>query len=257
MSAKSVMEDWLLAALWGAEQWGRGPWVMRNDTFEAWERRHGLHRRLADMQRRELVRREKRAGRMVCALTEQGMLAALGGKDVTARWNRRWDGQWRQLLFDLPQHQRRARIRLWRWLRQKGFGYLQQSVWVCPDPVDELSEALRDFRDDVESLIIMEARCGAGYSDDAIVRGAWDFEEINRRQEAYLSTATLSDAERKHFAASPAELGAWLRRERIAWQHALSLDPLLPRALWPKRYRGETAWQTRSELYREIAVCFR
>jgi phenylacetic acid degradation operon negative regulatory protein len=256
MSAKSVMEDWLLAALWGADQLGRGPWALLHEPFEAWERRHGLHQRLAQMEQRELVRREKRAGQLVFALTQQGLLAALGGKDAPTRWNRPWDGQWRQLLFDLPQHQQRARVRLWRWLRQKGFGYLQQSVWVCPDPVDELSEALRDFRDDVESLIVMEARCGAGYSNDAIVRGAWDFEEINRRQESYLSTATLSSAEKKRLAASPADLGAWLRSERIAWQHALSLDPLLPRLLWPKRYRGETAWQARVQLYREIATCF-
>jgi len=254
MSAKSVLEDWLLAVLWGADQLTMPSGRFLNEPFETWARRHGLHRRLAQMERRELVRREKRAGQLIYALTQPGRLAALGGKDAPPRWNRPWDGQWRQLLFDLPQHHQKVRMRLWRWLRENGFGYLQQSVWISPDPLDEISDALDDFRDDVESLIVMEARCCRGYTNEAVVCGAWDFEEINRRHEGYLATAMLSAAERKRLATSPAELGAWLRSERIAWRHAMAIDPLLPRALWPKSYRGEAAWQARAHLYRELAA---
>jgi phenylacetic acid degradation operon negative regulatory protein len=254
MSAKSVLEDWLLAMLWGAEQLMVASSKSFDEPFEGWARRHGLHGRLARMERRKLVRREKRAGKLIFTLTQQGRLAALGGQDALSRWSRPWDGQWRQLLFDLPQHQQKTRMRLWRWLRQNGFGYLQQSVWICPDPVAEISAALDDFRDDVESLIVMEARCCRGYKNEAVVCGAWDFEEINRRHEGYLATATLSASERKRLATSPAELGAWLRRERIAWQHAMAIDPLLPRVLWPKSYRGEAAWQARIRLCRDLAA---
>jgi DNA-binding transcriptional regulator PaaX len=51
----------------------------------------------------------------------------------------------------------------------------------------------------------------------------------------------------------PAALTAWLRRERLAWQHALAIDPLLPRDLWPTRYCGPEAWRMRQACYRKLS----
>ena len=48
-------------------------------------------------------------------------------------WNRTWDGKWRLILFDVPLGRDTQRNRLRRYLRNKGFGYLQNSVWITPD----------------------------------------------------------------------------------------------------------------------------
>jgi phenylacetic acid degradation operon negative regulatory protein len=208
------------------------------------------------MQQRHLLVRERRGEQWVCRLTDMGRLAALGGRDAPARWARRWDGRWRQLLFDLPVGNKSARLRLWRWLRDNGFGYLQQSVWIHPDPVAEVTEALRGFRDDVESLILMEATCCAGYSNEAVVNGAWDFAEINNRYAAHHAIVGLSVRAEERLAGSPESLGDWLRRERLAWRHALDMDPLLPRDLWPKGYAGERAWQTRLQTFQSLSKLF-
>jgi phenylacetic acid degradation operon negative regulatory protein len=213
----------------------------------------GLRRQLRRMEDRQLLAREQRGADMVYQLTNLGRLQALGGKDPMARWERPWDGRWRQVLFDLPVGRSQVRMRLWRWLRDNGFGYLQQSVWVHPDPVAELLEALREFQDDVESFILMEAQCCAGYSNEAVVNGAWDFEEINKRHDSYIRVATLSDRERQRLCATPATLGHWLRSERVAWRHALALDPLLPRPLLPKGYRGRDAWDVRRRCHQSLA----
>ncbi len=66
------------------------------------------------------------------------------------------------VLFDVPQSKASDRARLRRSLADRGFGYLQNSVWITPDPLTEEREALGAGRVDVESLIILEARPCAG-----------------------------------------------------------------------------------------------
>jgi len=254
MRARSVFEDLLLMVLWAGDKLSRPTLGSLTEPFEAWERRYGLHRQLDRMRERKLLVREQRGAEMVYQLTRLGRLEALGGKDAQERWDRQWDGRWRQVLFDLPVTHKIVRVRLWRWLRQNGFGYLQQSLWISPDPVGEVSRVLEGFRDDVESFILMEATCCTGYTNAAVVNGAWDFAEINKRYDAAIAAVSLSAGELGRLKESPDRLGNWLRTERLGWEHALMMDPLLPRELWPKGYRGEQAWQARRRCFSALAA---
>ena len=243
MEPKSPIEDLLLVLLWGAEQMMVPTWGSLFQTFEWWDYKRQLRHRVRSLENRQLLVREKRANRAVYQLTARGRLAALGGRDPEAWWRRTWDGQWRLILFDLPSSQKVVRVRLWRWLRANGFGYLQHSVWISPDPIREVTDSLRGFREDVEMFNLMEARCCAEYSDAAIVQGAWDFTEINRRYEAYLRVATTELRQLPEGDGRAQALGRWLRRERFLWLQALTIDPLLPRGLLPAGYLGLRAWQ--------------
>jgi hypothetical protein len=70
--------------------------------------------------------------------------------DPEERWARPWDGQWRLVLFDVPTGQNSQRERLRRYLREKGFGYVQNSVWITPDPLTEEREILGGGKINVE-----------------------------------------------------------------------------------------------------------
>jgi phenylacetic acid degradation operon negative regulatory protein len=250
----SVTEEVLLMLLWTAEQLSQPTFRNLTESYEGWKWRNRIPRQLQRMEERKLLAREKQGAEMVFRLTSLGRLRALGGRNPQEQWARPWDGLWRQVLFDLPIGRPAVRTRLWRWLRDNGFGYLQQSLWVHPHPVKELLGALEDFRDDVETFLLMEARCCAGYSDEAVVQGAWDFEEINRRHEAYQSAARLDAGSARQLLASADKFSGWLRSERIAWHYALSADPLLPRVLWPKGYRGEASWEARKRAFNLLAA---
>ena len=154
------------------------------------------------------------------------------------------------ILFDIPQSRQTARCQLLRWLRANDFGYLQHSVWVRPDPVEKISAALKDFRDDVESLTLMDAYCCRGYSDNAIVKGAWDFDKINARYRAHLSLLAAQRRKLRPMEGATREQIQALRQERNLWMEAITHDPLLPRALWPKGYLGEESWKRRCEALR-------
>jgi DNA-binding transcriptional regulator PaaX len=124
------------------------------------------------------------------------------------------------------------------WLRQNDFGFLQNSVWIRPDPITRIKDTLKDFRDNVKCLIPLEARAGDRASCLAIVRGAWDFGEINHRYQTYLdwvSKKTRRDLN-------------WFRQERLNWLHATSLDPFLPQKMLPPDYLGISAWRARQKI---------
>jgi phenylacetic acid degradation operon negative regulatory protein len=233
----------LEVVLWGAGQLCRPSLRTLDESFEGWQWRHGWRRQVHRLEDKELIRRERHAGQLVFQLTELGRLTACGGRDPEARWQRRWDGQWRMIIFDLPGRQQLVRQRLLRWLRQNGFGYLQNSVWIHPDPLTRITDALKEFRDDVESFTVMESHCCSGYSDAAIVRGAWDFDEINKRYETHLSQANGDLRKALPSRDGTAELRRRLRQERIAWANAAAIDPFLPQILLPKDYFGQRAWQ--------------
>jgi phenylacetic acid degradation operon negative regulatory protein len=239
---RSSLEDWLMLLLWEVDLFSR-PTI--GSLLNPSQREIPKFTQLRRLEKRGLLRQERRADKMLWRLTDSGRQVALGGRDPVAEWGRPWDGRWRLVMFDLPVGRQVTRQRLLRWLRGHGFGYLQNSVWISPDPVPEVIEAMKDFQD-VESFSLMEAQRIAGHSDADLVSGSWDFAEINRRYQDYL------DWMRKVPAAN-AKLAPWLREERQRWRHAFEPDPLLPRALWPREYDGEAAFQRRQTVFRELA----
>lgn len=180
-------------------------------------------------------------------------MIVLGGRDPETHWKRKWDGYWRMFIFDLPAKRVALRRRLLRWLRNRGFGFLQNSVWIHTDPVSDVTEALKDFREDVESFTIMESRCAFGFSNAAIVQGAWYFDEIEKRQHGYLSVIDRCLVTLRRDEVTPPEAFRLVREERDAWEHAMELDPLLPQTLLPRNYLGCQAWEKRKQFLHRLA----
>ena len=103
------------------------------ESFESWAYRRGILRHLDRLEHREWV--ETKPGgavERIYRLTEAGRLMALGGSDPESRWSRGWDCKWRLVAFDLPEKHNASRVRLRRYLKGRGFGYLQKSLWISP-----------------------------------------------------------------------------------------------------------------------------
>ena len=157
------------------------------------------------------------------------------------------------VIFDVPQRRASERVKLRRYLRDRGFGYLQNSVWVTPDPLQNERDLIDGESVNVESLILLEARPCAGESDEEIVLGSWNFEAINKRYAAH--SEILSQRPRQRLDNNPVAAKAfqrWLGCERLAWIAAVSLDPLLPGFLHPSDYRGVRAFNRRLEVMSDV-----
>ncbi len=171
--------------------------------------------------------------------------------DPAAHWNQPWDAKWRVFTFDFPANRHKDRILLWRALRNHKFGLLQRSVWIWPHMVTSILEGI------VQAQGIPECFCGfeAGHvflCDNAeIIVAAWDFEEIARRHSTYLNNgvATTGNLAR---ARDLRELARLTRIERDAFHYAFSRDPLLPRELWPKGYKGPALHERRLAFHAQL-----
>jgi phenylacetic acid degradation operon negative regulatory protein len=239
-------EEFLYFLLWSADQLLRPTFRNLNDSYENWAYHNGLFRQIALLEKQRFI--ERKSGTLdarVYRLTAQGRLHALGGRDPTVQWSRTWDGRWRLVLFDLPATQNSQRVRLRRYLRDRGFGYLQNSVWITPDPFDVEAQVFRGARIDVESLIVMEARPCAGESDAEIVAGAWDFDRINRLYEQHLKILMTKPTDKLQDKLHARTFRQWAKAERAAWREAINSDPLLPERLLPRGYLGRRAWERR------------
>ena len=239
--------------------------TFRNITgsFESWVYRNGLQRQLAKLERRKFLESSHAEGNSsphfnrALRLTEAGRVHALGGRDPEARWRRCWDRQWRLVLFDLPNAQSTLRNRLRNQLRRLGFGWLQNSVWISPDPLETEKASLAHSRVDVASLIILEARPCGGETDEEIVAGAWDFERINQLYVRHDRILAARPREALRGEAAARLFQKWAVQERLAWLAVITEDPLLPESLLPAGYRGRKAWQKRLTALKSAAVLVR
>ncbi len=233
-----------------AEQLTQPTFRNLNGSYESWAYRNGLLRQVATLEKQQFVERKDAASdARLYRLTAQGRLHALGGRDPKAQWSRAWDGRWRLVLFDVPVGQDAKRSRLRRYLRNRSFGYLQNSVWITPDPMAEEIETLRGAKIDVESLILLEAWPCAGESDAEIVADAWDFSRINHLYGRHLKILAAKPAGKLEKQIGATALRRWAAAERAAWIKAVSSDPLLPQRLLPPGYLGRRAWQRRIEAF--------
>ncbi|MHB8521431.1 MAG: hypothetical protein ACYDH9_11835 [Limisphaerales bacterium] len=251
---KPKTEELLYLLLWSSEWLCRPTWRNLTESFEGWTYRNGLHRQLARLEGLKLVASKPSAhdGR-VHRLTEAGRLWALGGREPEAYWQRHWDGRWRAVLFDVPSGEDSARNRLRESLRRRGFGYLQNSVWITPDPLMNDRKTLTSQAADVESLIVLEARPCAGESDMEIVAGAWDFAAINAGYAKHAELLGRRPLQPLLTEADATVFRRWAREEHQAWDTAVGLDPLLPACLLPPGYLGRKAVQKRRDTLAQAA----
>jgi len=249
---KNKTEEFLYMMLWSADMLFQPTFRNLTDSYEAWAYRGRLLRQVQTLKKLQLVEQTSgQFGDRLYRLTAKGRLHALGGRDPQARWARRWDGRWRLVLFDVPKKRDAHRVRLRRHLRARGFGCLQGSVWITPDPMEEEREVLSGESVNVNSLLLLEATPCAGESDEEIVAGAWNYELINRSYARHMKVLGEHPKGQLRNHSTARKLRDWATRERSAWLAAVNLDPLLPKRLLPPRYLGCLAWKRRIEVLRQ------
>ena len=249
---KPQTEQFLNLLLWSADKLANPTFRNLTDSYESWAYRNNLLRQVAVLENQQWVERDPATpDDRLYRLTRKGRLHVLGGRDPQVQWSRKWDGYWRLVLFDVPNTQNSHRKQLRRYLHGKGFGCLQDSVWITPDSLDEEKHVLVGGEINVESLILMEAKPCAGESDAEIAAGAWNFDLINRRYARHLEILDERPKGALESETTAKSLRRWATAECQAWLDAVLDDPLLPERILPCDYLGQWAWRRRVEVLRE------
>ena len=187
------------------------------------------------------IRRESEpSGKWVERLRVELAPLAFQEADPQTCWDRRWDQKWRILAFDIPSRPHSRRQKLWRWLKQNRLGLLQRSLWVSTQPLKEIRNLFHESANS-HTLTLWEAPTPSGLHPHSIVEQAWNMADINS---SYESAIHLSQLE-----STPGNV----RKATFQWQKAVQADPLLPRDLYPKTFRGFLATEKLKKMWSKFS----
>lgn len=144
---------------------------------------------------------------------------------------KKWDGNWYLVIFDVPEKLRRKRDILREKLKKLGFGQLQQSVWISPINYLFLLEKVI-FNYQLESYVIFSQTNKIGRETSQELAGKiWKLNELNKKYQKF-----ILDWERTHDKKEKCFL-------QMRYLQILSKDPQLPKELLPKEWAGNKAHQ--------------
>ena len=76
-------------------------------------------------------------------LTKKGKFEAFLSHGALSSKKPKWDGEWRIIIFDVPNTKTKLRNELRRSVKLFGFKSIQKSVWVYPYPCDDFMAILK------------------------------------------------------------------------------------------------------------------
>ncbi|MGY1685101.1 PaaX family transcriptional regulator C-terminal domain-containing protein [Geodermatophilus sp. SYSU D00867] len=144
-----------------------------------------------------------------------------------------WDGEWRMVVYGVPETDRAARERVRRGLARAGFGPLAPATWVSPHAaaLEEVRAELAGER--TSRLDLLTARVADPRLSDAdLATRCWD---LPRLAAAWTRVLDRLRAVADAVPQGPAALGRHLRL-RADVRALLTGDPLLPPALQPEAW---------------------
>lgn len=111
--------------------------------------------------RRLIVVHKNRYGKENVCLTKKGLdvLAKYQIKEAVPKIPKQWDGKWRVVVFDIREQKRDLRASIRASLKDFGFVFMQQSVWIFPYPCDEFVSLLKlsfHLRNAIRYMVVEE-----------------------------------------------------------------------------------------------------
>jgi phenylacetic acid degradation operon negative regulatory protein len=151
-----------------------------------------------------------------------------------------WDGEWRMVIYTVPEETRVERERLRRTLAWHGFGPLTAATWVSPHArLDEVSAALGE--NPAIRLDLLTCRSRGRAHDRDMASRCWDLDGLGRDYAALISTydqlPCLSELTRH-----PGRDALRLQVELVSAYRGFPFrDPDLPDVLLPEDWLGREA----------------
>jgi phenylacetic acid degradation operon negative regulatory protein len=144
-----------------------------------------------------------------------------------------WDGRWLVVLARAPETERPTRHLLRSRLSWAGLGSPAPGVWISThaERLGEVQKALGEAGVLDEAQVFVADHTGSG-DRAAMVRQAWDLDEIERRYEEFIETF------RGRSSADPLTAVVDLVH---AWRRFPWIDPVLPDELLPRPWSGVAA----------------
>lgn len=166
---------------------------------------------------------------------------------------KQWDGKWRLLSYNVPEHVRHLRDRLRQELRCLGYGSLGGSLWISPyDHHRELMKFFNTIRAK-EYVEAFEAHYAGPHANQELAQKAWDIHGLEKRYQKFVEEyskvlSACKNAIRKRVKIDPKECFALRFRVTAEFINIALDEPMLPLELLPDHWIGLRA----KEIYLEV-----
>lgn len=111
------------------------------------------------LQQQELINIEEDGDDIRVELSDKGRKKVLSYKVEEMKLKKgKWDGWWRIVIFDIPEHKRNARDFLRAKMKELGFYMLQKSVLVTPWPCRDEIDFIKYFYEVGECVNLIQAK---------------------------------------------------------------------------------------------------
>lgn len=183
----------------------------------------------------------RRDGRETLYQLSGEMLRVLdeGRERIFTRADGHWDGEWTQVLYQVPESARRVRESLRKRLTWMGFGQFAPSVWLSPHALVEEAEKLRhEFPE--AAIDVLRSRTSGPTADEELVERCWDLGQLAREHRNFIASyAPLADPGN----APDGAQALVARTSLVAEARRMTFrDPRLPLELQPVRWKGAEAF---------------
>jgi phenylacetic acid degradation operon negative regulatory protein len=213
---------------------------------------------ISRMNKQGWVQSEKQGNKSYYSLTDRGQKRMEeAAQRIFKLQNEKWDGQWRILMYTIPEEIRNVRDELRKELVWSGFGTLSNSCWISPNNLEKQVYDLVDKYDIQQYVDFFIAKYDGPNEDQRIIGKSWDLKDINDRYEEFItqySQKYIID-KNKIVNGEMSEAECFVERTKLVHEYRkfLFVDPGLPEELLPEKWLGGHAASLFSDYYKELA----
>lgn len=159
--------------------------------------------------------------------------------------NKKWDGKWRIVIFDIAEASKVVRENIRYKLKELGFGMLQKSVWLSPHDV------IVDFREYVkgkgleDSVFAFETPYLLAGDPRTLAEKIWNLNDINQQYEEVFNALEkwkrmyIESCDRNDRYTMEKKMENEFTDLKIKYLQVLLSDPFLPSQLLPNNWLRE------------------
>ncbi|MDD2753487.1 MAG: hypothetical protein PHT44_02675 [Candidatus Portnoybacteria bacterium] len=165
-SAKAILKflgmgGVLLAAIAAPNAVSAFSFLLKDENYVSWKNfnRSSARRYVGRLEKRKLIKRKMRGGRAEMILTKKGReeLLKYDVDRIELKNDKRWDGKWRVIIFDIPEDKKQARDALRSKFKNLRMLQLQKSVFIYPFDCKKEIDFISDFFGVGDDILYLES----------------------------------------------------------------------------------------------------
>ncbi|QED47682.1 phenylacetic acid degradation operon negative regulatory protein PaaX [Cytobacillus dafuensis] len=213
---------------------------------------------ISRMNKQGWVQSEKIGNKSYYSLTTRGQKRIdEAAKRIFKLMPEKWDGQWRILMYTIPEEIRNVRDELRKELVWSGFGSLSNSCWISANNLEKQVFDLIEKYDIHNYVDFFISKYAGPHENIRLVEKSWNLEEINGKYQEFISEYSQKYIidKNKIQKGQMSDAECFVERTKLVHEYRkfLFVDPGLPEELLPEKWLGSHASALFSDYYKELA----